>query len=154
MEVILKSEVKGLGKALDLVKVKEGFAQNFLFPKQLASLATPRNKEILQKDQVTAEKYYLAGKKDADAMAERLKDQSVTIAVKVSEGDKLYGSVTTKEVAQKLKEAGFEIDRKQLELSEPIKKLGMYDINISLPPDVKATVKLWIINDDSEKISE
>ena len=153
MQVILKSDVKGLGKALDLVKVKQGFAQNFLFPRQLASLATPRNKEILEKDQSTAEKYYLAEKKVAEELAGKLKDQSITIVAKVSEGDKLYGSVTTKEIALKLKESGFEIDKKQIE-SEAIKKLGMYDVKISIPPDVISTIKLWVIKDESEKVSE
>jgi len=154
MEVILKSKVKGLGNALDLVKVKEGFAQNYLFPKQLASLATPRNKEMLEKDRATAEKFYLSEKKEADSLAAKLNEQSVTIAVKVSEGDKLYGSVTPKDVVDKLKEAGFEIEKKQIEFAEPIKTLGMYNVAIAIPPDVKASVKLWIISDESEKVSD
>ncbi len=80
MEVILKSDIKGLGKALDLVTVKDGYAQNFLFPKQLATQATPRNKEMLDKDRATAEAYYLKEHKAAETLAEELNNVSVTLA--------------------------------------------------------------------------
>jgi large subunit ribosomal protein L9 len=154
MEVILKSDVEGLGKALDLVKVKSGYAQNYLFPKQLATLATPRNKEILEKDRAVAEEFYLKEKKAAEESAEKLKDQSVTIAAKTSEGEKLYGSVTAKDIVLKLKESGFEVERKQIKLSEPIKSLGMYTVKIHLPPDVETKIKVWVISDESEHVKD
>ncbi len=154
MEVILKSNVKGLGKALDLVKVKDGYAQNFLFPRQLASLATSHNKEILEKDRAAAEQFYLKEKKAAETLAEKLKEASITFAAKVIEEDKIFGSVGAKEIAAKLKEAGFEIDRKQIQISEAFKTLGMYNVSVLLPPDVEVSVKLWIIADESDKGSK
>ncbi len=154
MEVILKSDVSGLGKALDVVNVKDGYAQNFLFPKQLATQATPRNKELLEKDRATAEEYYLKERKQAETMAEQLKNVSVTIAAKTSEGEKLYGSVTSKEVSAKLKETGIDIDRKQIEIVDPIKTLGMYSIKVHLPPDIETKIKLWVISDESDKVEK
>ncbi|MBF0430982.1 MAG: 50S ribosomal protein L9 [Fibrobacteria bacterium] len=154
MEVILKSDIKGLGKTLDLVNVKKGYAQNFLFPKQLATQATPRNKELLEKDRAAAEVYYLKERKAAESLAEELKNVSVTIPVKTYEGEKLYGSITSKEVAAKLKENGIDIERKQIDISEPIKNLGMYTIKVLLPPDIETKIKLWVISDESEKVKD
>lgn len=152
MEVILKSNVDGLGKALDIVRVKPGYAQNFLFPRQLAVLADDRNKSVLADDRAKAEALYLKEKKDAEVLAEKLRSVSVTIAARIVEGEKLYGSVTSKEIAAKLKEEGFEIDRKQIQLDDAIKNLGMYTIKILLPPDVESKIKLWVISDESHKV--
>jgi large subunit ribosomal protein L9 len=152
MEVILKSNVEGLGKALDLVSVKPGYAQNYLFPRQLASLATPENKALLEQDRAKAEEVYLEEKKVAEELAAKLQEASVTIAAKVVEDEKLYGSVSTNDIAARLKEAGFELDRKQILLVEPIKNLGMYSVKVHLPPDVEASVKVWVISDESEDV--
>ncbi len=151
MEVILKSNIKGLGNALDVVKVKSGYAQNFLFPKQLASLATPRNLELLETDRSRAEAVYLKERNASEALAAKLNDISITIAAKTSEGEKLYGSVTQKEIVDKLKESGFAIERKQILLEEPVKNLGMYSVKIQLHQDINVKVKLWVISDESEK---
>lgn len=152
MEMILKSDVAGLGKALELVHVKPGFAQNFLLPKKLAVLATNKNKQVLEQDRARAEAIYLKEKKDAEGLSEKLRNVSITIAARIVEGEKLYGSVTGKEIAAKLKDEGFEIDRKQIDLEEPIKNLGMYTVKINLPPDVEARIKLWVISDESHKV--
>ena len=153
MEIILKSDIDGLGKALDVVNVTPGYAQNYLFPKKLGILATPNSKEMLEKDRAAAEEYYLKEKKQAEGLADSLKDHSITIAAKTAEGDKLYGSVAAKDIVQKLKEGGFDIDRKQVKLPEPIKNLGMYTIKIQLPPDVETMIKLWVISDESDQAS-
>jgi large subunit ribosomal protein L9 len=154
MEVILKSDIKGLGKALELINVKDGYAQNYLFPRQLATLATPRNKQLLEEDRAKAEEFYLKERKSAETVAEKLKDYSVTIAAKTSEGENLYGSVTAKDVAAKLKASGFDIERKQVKIDEPIKSLGMYTIKVHLPPDIETKIKLWVISDESDQVKD
>ncbi len=153
MEVILKSDIKGVGQALDVVNVKNGYAQNFLFPKQLAVLASDKAKTLLEHDRARAADVYLKEKNSASALSERLKGASVTIAAKVAEGERLYGSVTNKDISAKLKEQGFEVERKQIDLSEPIKRLGMYTIGVKLHTDVEAKIKLWVISDESASVS-
>ena len=150
MEVILKSEIKGLGKVLDIVNVKPGYANNYLIPRLMAVPATKRNRSLLEADRARAEEVYLKEKADASAQAEKMKGVSVTIAARVSEGEKLYGSISSTEIVSKLKEKGFDIERKAIDLEEPIKQLGMFNIRVILHPDVDAKIKVWVINDESK----
>ena len=150
MEIILKEDVQNLGRALELVKVKTGFAHNYLFPRGLAVLATVSAKKQVQADRAKIEERYRQEKRNFVAQAEKMKDLSLTIAAKVSDGEKLYGSIQASDIAAKLKDAGYDIDKRHVLLSEPIKQLGMYTLKIELHKEVETKIKLWIISDESK----
>lgn len=150
MEIILKEDVQGLGRALELVKVKTGYAHNFLFPRDMAVLATSQAKKALAAERAKAEERYKAEKATFQVKAEKMKELSLTIAAKVSEGEKLYGSVQASDISAKLKDAGYDIDKRHVLLAEPIKQLGMYTIKVQLHKEVETKIKLWIISDESK----
>lgn len=150
MEIILKEDVANLGRALELVKVKTGYAHNYLFPRNLAVLATGGAKRQLAAERAKAEERYKAEKAEYAAKGEKMKDLSLTIAAKVHEGEKLYGSIQQSDIAAKLKEAGYDVDKRHVLLAEPIKQLGMYTIKIQLHKEVESKIKLWIISDESK----
>ena len=150
MQVILREEVEGLGKFLDVVKVKTGFAHNYLIPRGLAALATPSARKQLGALRAKAEERSRKEKAGFQALAEKLKDLSLTIAAKIHEGEKLYGSIQAGDIAVKIREAGFDLDKKIVALAEPIKQLGMYTIKLQLHKEVEAKVKLWVISDESK----
>ena len=150
MEVILKEEVEGLGNVLDVVKVKTGFAHNYLFPRDLAVLSTPAARRQLDAMRAKIEERYRKEKAEQQAKAEKLKDLSITITAKVHDGEKLFGSIQSSDIALKLREAGYDLDKKAVLLAEPIKQLGMYNIKLQLHKDVEAKVKLWVISDESK----
>lgn len=145
MEVILTQEVKGLGKTQAVVKVKDGFARNFLLPKGLALLATKENlakmAEIEKRKAMQLEKE----KSQAEELARRLKGVSINVAVATNEEDNLYGSVTDADIVSALKEEGFNIDKQNILLNEPLKNLGIYDVAIKLHPEVEAKIKVWVV---------
>jgi len=150
MEIILKEDVANLGRALELVKVKTGYAHNFLFPRNLAVLATGGAKRQLAAERAKSEERFKAEKAVFQAQGEKMKDLSLTIAAKVHEGEKLYGSIQQSDISAKLKEAGYDVDKRNVLLAEPIKQLGMYTIKIQLHKDVESKIKLWIISDESK----
>jgi len=145
MEVILKQDVEKLGKLGDVVKVKDGFAHNFLIPKDLAVPVTSSNLKRLEQEKqhkaVAQEKL----KKEALQLKEKLAGLSLTIAALVQEDEKLYGSIASHDIAQALKDEGLEIDKNIILLSEPIKALGIYEVDVKLHPEVPAKVKVWIV---------
>ncbi|HLU69382.1 MAG TPA: 50S ribosomal protein L9 [Fibrobacteria bacterium] len=150
MEVILNEAIQGLGKELDVVKVKNGYAHNYLFPRGLAQLATPSSLKRLDALRAKAEARSQREKATFQALAEKLQGVSLTIAAKVHEGEKLYGSIQAAEIIAKLREAGYDLDRKVVVLADPIKALGMYTVKLQLHKDVEAKVKLWVISDESK----
>jgi large subunit ribosomal protein L9 len=150
MDVILKQEIQGLGKQLEVVKVKNGFAHNYLFPRDLAMLATAGSRKQLESLRLKAEAVSAREKTSFEALAEKLKTVSLTIAAKVQDGEKLYGSIQAQDISAKLREAGFDLDRRVVVLPEAIKALGMYSIKLQLHKDVEAKVKLWVISDESK----
>lgn len=147
MEVILKQKVQGLGDRGDVVKVKEGYARNYLFPKRLALPSTPGQRRVLD------EETRLHGVRDAklkqgvQVVAEKMKGLSCTIVVQAGEEDKLYGSVTGHDIAKAVSDQGFAIDHKQVELEEPIKKLGVYSVNVRLHREIEVPVKIWVVKE-------
>lgn len=145
MEVILKQDVDRIGKAGAVIKVKDGFARNFLLPNGLAVLLTPTN---LKKVEDEKKKKLLLNEK-AIKMAQELRDKlanlSLTIQVLTQETDKMYGSITSQDIYNSLKEEGFEIEKNSIVVDEPIKALGIYEIPIKLHPDVPAKVKIWVV---------
>lgn len=150
MEIILKEDVPNLGKTLDLVKVKTGYAHNYLFPRGLAVLATLGAKRMIAAERAKVEAKSKAERAQLQVMADKMRDVSLTIAAKVHEGEKLYGSISSSDISAKLKDAGYDVDKRFIMLAEPIKQLGMYTLKIQLHKDVESKIKLWVISDESK----
>lgn len=147
MEVVLTNDVEKLGKSGDIVKVSEGYARNFLLPRKLAVIVTPDNikmLETLKRRREEEEKKRLEGLRE---LGGRLAAHSCTISAKAGVDDTLYGSVTAAEIAAALAAEGFEIDKKQIELAEPIKALGLYTVAVKLHPEISANLKVWVIKE-------
>lgn len=145
MEVILREEVHGLGKAGELVKVREGYARNYLLPQKKAVLADPKNVKQLEHQKRMAEASEKKIKKAAEEAANKLSSISVTIEREAGEEDKLFGSVSGKDIADALRKQGATIDKRQIQLAEPIKQIGEYSVNIKLHSEVTAAVKVWVV---------
>jgi large subunit ribosomal protein L9 len=149
MEVILKADVTKLGKSLEIVNVKNGYARNFLFPRKLAIPATADAREMLEKNRAQLEAQLAKEKVAATEVIAKLADVSVTISAKVSEGEKLYGSISNQEIADNLKSQGLQIEKRHVELDEAIKQLGVYTATVRLMNDVEGKVKVWVIKDEA-----
>ncbi len=147
MEIILLEDVPSLGKVGDLVKVSDGYGRNYLIPNKLAIKATPKNRKRLEHEKRFVQEKTEKVKRDAEKLANKIEEFSCTITKPVGESGKLFGSVTSKEIEQQLNENGFQIDRKEIELEEPIKNLGVYTIPIRLHPEVTANLKLWVVRE-------
>jgi large subunit ribosomal protein L9 len=150
MEVILREHVDNLGRRGEVVKVADGYARNYLLPRKLALLVTDGNKQQIERERSKFEAREQEEKKVADAMAARLSGVEIRIARKVGETEALYGSVTSADVADAMLAKGFEIDRRKLNLREPIKKLGEYDIPLRLHPDVTIPIKVKVVAEGAE----
>lgn len=144
MKVIMLQTVKKVGKQGEILEVSEGYARNFLLPKGYAVEASKGNVKSLD-DQKQAEKRKKSKElDDAKAYAEKISKTELKINAKAGEGGKLFGSVTSKEIASLLAQKGIKVDKRKIELAEPIRSLGEYDINIKLYPEINAVVKLTI----------
>jgi large subunit ribosomal protein L9 len=147
VEVILLDTVPSLGNRGDTVKVKPGYARNYLFPRKLALPANEPNQRVFkERERVLAKRDELA-QNDARQAAAKLTDVSCTIPVQVGEEDKLYGSVTSIDIAKLLKDQGFDVDKKQVLLEEPIKQLGVYTIDVRLHREISAPIKVWVVKE-------
>jgi large subunit ribosomal protein L9 len=149
MDVILREHVDNLGQRGEIVKVADGYARNFLLPRKLALLATEGNKKQVERERVKFEMHEAEERKVAEAIRDRLANISVAIARRVGETDTLYGSVTASDIAEVLAEKGFEIDRRKLQLGEPLKRLGEFDVPIKLHREVTATLKVQVVAEGS-----
>jgi large subunit ribosomal protein L9 len=147
LEVILTQKIQGLGDRGDVVKVREGYARNFLFPKRLALPSTPSQKRVLQEESRVHVVRDAKLKQSVQAVAEKMKGLSCTIVVQAGEEDKLYGSVTGHDIAKAISDLGFAIDHKQIVLDEPIKKLGVYSVSVRLHREVEVPVKVWVVKE-------
>jgi large subunit ribosomal protein L9 len=147
MKIILKKNIDTLGNAGDIITVKDGYARNFLIPKDLAVEATRSNLKIADELKKNVDRKKTAAIDKAKRMAEKLKNISLTTSVAAGEDDKIFGSVTSQTIADLLAEKGFEVDKRHINLSEPIKALGVYDIPIKLHGEVTAQVKLWVVKE-------
>ena len=147
VEVLLMAEVKDLGVEGDVVTVADGYARNYLFPKSLAAPVTVATKRKLAKIQTQREESKKQELLDATQMAAELANVSVTIAVKVAEGEKLYGSIGAAQIVDAVNKQGVELEKSMLVLEEPIKELGVYDIKVQLHPEIDTTVKVWIVEE-------
>src|SRR5688500_19563912 len=145
MEVILRQAVENLGKPGDVVKVTNGYARNFLLPRGIAFEATPGNLKRIAQEKDRLEAAENERKAAAQKLAEKLEQVSLTFSARVGEEGKLFGSVTTADIAQQLESQGFDIEKRQIDLHEPIKSLGVYKIPVRLHAEVKPEIKVWVI---------
>ncbi len=145
MEVILREEIAGLGKAGELVKVRDGFARNYLIPLKKASPADPKNVRMIEHQKKQAEARSNKLRKVAEDLAAKLGATSVTLSRETGEEDKIFGSVTTKDIADALRKAGVSIDKRQITIKEPIKSIGTFDVDVKLHAEVNGTVKVWVV---------
>jgi len=145
MKVILKETVKGLGEQGALKTVKDGYATNYLFPKGLAFKATDSNIKRLDEYKRALEKRKIKEDEQIKALVEKLNTISCNIPAQAGEDDKLYGSVTSQDIADALKEQGVDVDKRKIILEEPIKQLGVYSVPIHFSQNLQAEVKIWVI---------
>ncbi len=145
MQVILQEEVKDLGKAGEIVNVREGYGRNFLIPNKKAVLANPKNVKQLEHEKRVVAAKQLKLKKSAEDIASKLKELSITIGRDAGEEDKLFGSVTAKDIVDALRNEGHIIDRHAVILDAPIKQIGIFDVPVKLHQEVTATVKIWVV---------
>ena len=145
MEVILREHVDNLGRRGEIVKVADGYARNYLLPRKLALLATDGNKKQIERERAKFDVKELEEQKVAQAVADRMASVEIEIARKVGETEALYGSVTSSDIAEALAAKGFELDRRKLQLHEPIKKLGEYDVPVKLHRDVTVQLKVRVV---------
>lgn len=145
VELILLEDVKDLGRIGDKVKVADGYARNFLMPRKLAAPVSTGNLRRLEARKLALQKEHEERIAVARAMAEKIASTSVTITAEAGEEDKLYGSVTTTQIADALVAQGVEIDRHAVVLDEPIRQLGVYEVDVHLHSEVQAKVKVWVV---------
>ena len=147
MKVILRKNFEQLGQIGDVLDVKDGFARNFLIPRNIAFAAQKGNVRALEEEKKQLAKKKVKELQAAENLAAELEKVSVTIPVKVGEEDKIFGTVTTQMIADSIKEKGYDIDKRRIEIAEPIKSLGIYSVNIKLHPTVTAVVKTWVVRE-------
>jgi large subunit ribosomal protein L9 len=147
MKVILRQNTEGLGQIGEVVDVKDGYARNFLIPRKFAYAALKGNIKALEEEKKTLSKKREQELAAAEKLAAELEKVSVTIPVQVGEEDRIFGSVTTQMISDALKEKGNEIDKRKIEIDEPIKALGIYSVSIKLHPSVNAKIKVWVVRE-------
>ncbi len=145
MKVILTEMIESLGTVGDEVNVAKGYVRNYLIPQKKAILATPSNRKIFERQRTQLEQRLAKDQTRAEVMAEKIRGAVCTIAAKVSEGDRLYGSVSTRDIAEQLKLQGFDVDKGMVMLSEPIKTLGSYIVPIRLYTDIASEITVKVV---------
>ncbi len=147
MKLILRKDFEKLGKTGDIVAAKDGYARNYLIPRGIAYEATEGFLRQLEEERKQHQKHLERERKQAEKLAEKLEKTSITIKMKVGEEDKLFGSVTSQMIADSLAEKEITIDKRHIELEEPLKMLGIYDIPIKLAGGITAKLKVWIVRE-------
>ena len=145
MEVILRQAVENLGHPGDIVKVSAGYARNYLLPRGFAFEATPGNRKRIAQEKQRLEAAESTRRNAAQELAAKLEEVSLTFSARVGEENKLFGSVTGADIAQQLEAQGFHIEKRQIELHDPIRSLGVYRVPVKLHADVKPEIKVWVI---------
>jgi large subunit ribosomal protein L9 len=150
VKVILREDVPNLGDAGEIVSVKPGFARNYLLPQELAYEATESSVRRLEQERERAEQRARRDYLEARRQASQLEELSITFQARAGEESKLFGSITSADIADRLKEQGldFQVDRKQIDLSEPIKSLGVHNVPIRLHAEVRPEIKVWVIKEE------
>ena len=147
MKVVLLENVPSLGKAGDLVKVADGYGRNYLIPQKKAIPATEKSLKVIEHQRRQVQQRLEKGKKDVEKLGQQIEKLSCTFAKTVGESGKLFGSVTSMDVENYLKENGIEVDRKKIALEEPIKNVGMFTVPIKLSAEVTVHLKVWVVQE-------
>ncbi len=147
VEVLLMDQVEGLGIEGDVVKVADGYARNFLFPRGIATEVTEGKKRQIEKKRLARLAQLEKEKSAATELARKIEAVECTIAAKVGETGKMFGSVGVPQIVEKLAEQGIQIDRAKVVLSAPLHELGVFDVAIKLHPEIQGTLKVWIVED-------
>jgi large subunit ribosomal protein L9 len=147
MKIILREDREKLGKAGDVKDVKDGYARNFLLPRNLAYEATESSVKMLEEEKKQSTRRTDKEKKSSEAVATQLEKISITIKMKVGEDDKLFGSVTSQMIAEELKVKGVDLDKRQIEIEDSLKSLGIFDVPVKLSGGVISSVKVWIVRE-------
>ena len=145
MQVILKEDVEKLGLAGEVVEVKNGYGRNYLIPTGKAVLATPSARKVVDQQMKKVLEQRLANLDTAKETAEALQGTNVTIAVKAGEEGKIFGTVTNVQISEALKEKGFDIDRRKIQIDDDVKQLGEYTATINMHEEVKASLTFWVV---------
>ena len=145
MKIILREDVENLGKAGEVVKVKDGYGRNFLIPRQLAVLANVRNMKALDHDRRTIETRAKKTRRTAEATAATLSSVSLILPAKAGEEGKLFGAITSRDIAEALGKAGVTVDRKAIQLADPIKQVGDYKVRIRVAADVLPEISVSVV---------
>jgi len=152
MKILLKKEIKELGRIGDVVDVANGYARNYLLPRKLATIVTKGNIEQINLQRLKNEEKRNEEIRNLQVLADEISNISYTLTVKTNKEGKLFGSVTANDIAKALSEKGFQIDEKMVILEAPIKKCNLYNINVMLHPDVKAQCRVWIVSESEKQI--
>jgi large subunit ribosomal protein L9 len=147
MEVILREHMDNLGRRGDVVKVADGYARNYLLPRKLALTVTESNRKQIDRERKVADVHEAEERQTADALAARIAQVELVVARRVGETEALYGSVTTADVAEALAAKGIEVDRRKIQLADPIKQLGEFVVPVKLHRDVVAQAKLIVVKE-------
>ena len=147
MNIILTEDVESLGSAGDLLKVKDGFARNYLIPGGKAMVATTQNVKMLEHQKQLVQAQLNKLKREAEQLARKIEDTSCTVAKPVGEEDKIFGAVTSADIQSSLAHEGLVIDKKKIQLDEPLKSLGIFTVPIKLHPEVTAQLKVWVVKE-------
>ena len=147
MKIILKEDYENLGKVGEVIEVKAGFARNYLIPKQVALQATPQNLRVIEQEKARDKIKLSKDKRDAELLAKQLKEVSLTANVQVGEEDKIFGAVTSQNISELLSAKGFEIDKRKIQLEDPLKALGVFEVPIKLHTEVEAKIKVWVVKE-------
>jgi large subunit ribosomal protein L9 len=148
MLVVLRETVANLGRIGDVVSVTDGYARNYLLPRNLVVAADEKNVAAIEHHKKTLEKKRLVQRASSEELAKKLADYSCTIARKVGEQDKLFGSVTSNDISDALKKAGFGVEKSDVRMEGPIKNLGVHPVEIRLDQDVTTSVKVWVVKEE------
>ena len=146
-ELILMTDIEGLGLEGETVKVSEGYARNYLLPRKLAVPVTSTALKRLEKNRLEREARHLKELETAQSLALTLEKMSCTITAKVGENDKLFGSVTTADIIASLKQQGIALDKRKIQMIEPIRELGIFPVKIKLHPQVEVSLKVWVVGE-------
>jgi large subunit ribosomal protein L9 len=147
MLVILRENVENLGQVGDLVKVTDGYARNYLLPRKLVVAANEKNEAAIEFHRKSLEKKRQQLKAAAEEIVKKLGDLSVSISRKVGENDKLFGSVSTADIADALNALGQSIEKRQIQIDQPIKALGVHTVSVRLAPEITGTLKVWVVKE-------
>jgi len=150
MQVILTKDVPKLGQQGDVIEVAAGYARNYLIPKGLAVVANEGNLKMLQEKARAEERRRAKERAQAEELAKKLDGLSLTIEARAGAEDKLYGSVTAADIAKALAREGVEVDKRKIELAEPIKELGVYKVRVHLADDINPEIKVWVVKEEEE----